>query len=73
MFMTITIPHKLTHGKELVVIPREEYEDLMELRKLYEFKPSKKVARALKKARMNRNKGQVMTLHELKKSLGFTD
>lgn len=71
--MTVTIPYKLTHGKELVVIPREEYEDLVELRKIYEFKPSKGAKKALEKARIKRKKGQVLTLHELKNNLGLTD
>ncbi|MBI2338710.1 hypothetical protein HYU95_06025 [Candidatus Daviesbacteria bacterium] len=71
--MTVTIPYKLTHGKELVVIPLEEYEELVSLKKIYEFKPSKKVSEALKKARLNRKKGQVLNLHELKNKLDFTD
>lgn len=71
--MTVTIPYKLTRGKELVVIPLEEYEELVELRKIYEFKPSEKIREALKKAKINRKKGRVLTLHELKKDLGVTD
>lgn len=71
--MTITIPYKLTHGKELVVIPLDEYEELVELRKIYEFKPSKEIKKALDKARINREKGQILTLHELKNNLGLTD
>lgn len=71
--MTLTIPYKLTHGKELVIVPLEEYEDLVELRKIYEFKPSKTARKALEKARANRKKGQVLTIHEVKNNLGLTD
>jgi len=71
--MTITIPYKLTHGKELVVIPLEEYEELIDLRKIYEFKPSAEVKKALQRARKNRKKGQVLTLHELKNNLGLAN
>ncbi|MBI2039510.1 hypothetical protein HYT18_00375 [Candidatus Microgenomates bacterium] len=71
--MNITIPYKLTHGKELVVIPLEEYEELVNLRQVYEFKPSKEVKKALEKARRNRKKGQTLTLHELKNNLGLTN
>ena len=71
--MTVTIPYKLTHGKELVVIPLDEYEELIELRKVYEFKPSKEVKNSLERARKNRKKGQVLTLHDLKNNLGLTD
>ena len=71
--MTVTIPYKLTHGKELVVIPLEEYNELVELRKIYEFKPSQEVKNTLKRARKNRKKGQVLTLHDLKNNLGLTN
>lgn len=71
--MTLTIPYGLTHGKELVIIPLEEYEELMMLRKICEFKPSKKIKEAFRKAKINRKKGQVLTLHELKKDVGLVD
>lgn len=71
--MTVTIPHKLTQGKELIVIPREEYEALIELKKIYEFQPTTSQKKALASARKNRKRGEVLTLHELKRGLGFTD
>lgn len=71
--MTVTIPYKLTHGKELVVIPLDEYEELVELRQIYEFKPSDEIKQALAKARKNRKKRQVLTLHELKNNLGLAN
>ncbi len=71
--MTLTIPYKLTQGKELVIIPMDEYEELTELRQIYEFKPSGEIKKTLEKARINRKKGQVLTLHEIKNNLGLTD
>lgn len=38
-----------------------------------EFNPTPAQKRALVKARKNRGKGQVLTLNELKTSLGITD
>lgn len=71
--MNVTIPKNLTHGKELVVIPKEEYEALMTLKSVYEFQPTSVQKRALERARQNRRKGDVLTLGELKQKLGFTD
>ena len=71
--MTVTIPTRLTSGKALVIIPKEEYEALVELKKIYEFQPTSAQKRALLKARNNRKTGKVLTLGQLKRSLGFTD
>ncbi|MBI3103689.1 hypothetical protein HYZ05_01990 [Candidatus Daviesbacteria bacterium] len=71
--MTVTIPSKLTSGKELVVIPLDEYEALIALKTAYEFQPTKSQKRALEKARKNRKKGDLLTLGELKQKLGLTD
>lgn len=71
--MTVTIPTKLTSGKELVVIPKEEYEALVELKRIYEFQPTSTQKKALAKARTNRKTGKVLTLGQLKYNLGLTD
>lgn len=71
--MTITIPSKLTSGKELVIIPKEDYEDLLNLKELYEFQPTSKHKETLLRARKNRKKGKVLTIGELKQKLGLTD
>lgn len=71
--MTVTIPKQLTSGKELVIIPLEEYEALMVLKKVYEFQPTSLQKKALEKARENRKKGEVITLGELKQKLGLTN
>lgn len=70
--MIVTLPQKLTQGKELIVIPREEYEALVELKKIYEFQPTNSQKKALANTRKNRKRGEVITLHELRRKLGFT-
>ena len=69
----ITIPKKITKGEDLVVLPREEYEELLELRKIHEFQPTPAQKKVLIKARENRKKGNFLTFNELKNKLGFRD
>lgn len=71
--MVITLPKNFKSGQELVIIPREEYEALMTLKKVYEFQPTPTQKRVLEKARKNRQKGEVLTLGELKQNLGLTN
>lgn len=71
--MTVTIPSKLTSGKELVVIPLEEYQALMALKEVYEFQPTPLQKKLLERARKNRKKGEILTLGELKQKLGLTN
>lgn len=71
--MIVTIPSSLTSGKKLVVIPLEEYEALVTLKKVYEFQPTSAQKKALEKARKNRKKGEMFTLGEFKQKLGLTD
>ena len=71
--MTITIPQRLTQGKELVIVPLEEYEALMQLKKIYEFQPTASQKKALANARKNRKRGETLSLSELKRRLGFAD
>lgn len=71
--MAVTIPKNITNGKDLVVIPKEEYEALMTLKKVYEFQPTSTQKRALTQARKKRKKGEALTLGEFKRNLGLTD
>ena len=71
--MTAIIPKKLTNGKELVIIPREEYESLVVLKKIYEFSPTKTQKEILKRARKNRVQGRAVSLSELRRKLDFTN
>ncbi len=68
---TIIIPRKITRGEELVVIPRKDYEELLELKKIPEFQPAVSQKKALIRARKNRKNGNFLTFNELKKKLGF--
>jgi len=70
---TITIPRKITKGEELVVIPRKDYEELLELKRIPEFQPTAVQKKALIRARKNRKSGDFLTLNELKKKLGFAN
>lgn len=70
---TVTIPKKITKGEELVIIPRKDYEKLLELKKIPEFRPTIAQKKALIKARRNRKKGNFLTFNELKNKLGFAD
>lgn len=70
---TITIPKKNTKSEELVAIPREEYEGLLELRKVYEFQSTAMQKKALDQSRKNRKQGKTMTFHELGRKLGLRD
>lgn len=69
---TITIPKKLAGRDDLVVIPRREYEALLELKKFKEFKPTLAQKKALTRAESNFRKGKTLSCYELIKRLGFT-
>lgn len=71
--MALTIPKKITSGKDLVIIPLDEYEALEQLRKIYEFNPTPLQKKTLKLARTNRKKGKIIEIDELKRQLGFTN
>lgn len=71
--MTITISRKLTQGKELVIIPKEEYEALIELKKVYEFQSTLNQERILLRARKRRTAGKALTLGQFKQELGLTN
>ena len=69
---TITIPKKITQGEELVVIPRKEYEEYLQLRKIIpivKMTPSQK--RDLERARKDYKQGKFIALEELEHELGI--
>ena len=70
---TVTIPEKLTRKGDLIVIPRQEYEALLEIKKSREFAPSVTQKKALLKAERNFKTGKTFSYHELVKKLGFRD
>ena len=70
---TITIPQKLVQKDDLVVIPRRDYEALLELKKFREFVPTVAQKKALLRAENNLRKGKTLSYHELVKKLGFAN
>ena len=74
---TITIPKTLIKEKELVLIPRREYEEFSRWQKTTKpfksFKPTLAQKKALSKARKNFANGKFLTIDELKRKLGFTN
>ena len=73
---TFTIPKKITKGAELVIVPREEYEEYSQWRKAVQshriFKPTKAQLKDLEEAREEHQRGEYMTLDELKHKLDIT-
>jgi len=71
---TITIPKEITRKGDLVIIPRKEYEEFLELRKaVIVFKPNSSDKKALNQARREMKKGNYLTLKQLKDELGIKD
>ena len=69
----VTISQKLADKDDLVVIPRKEYESLLELGKVKEFTPTPTQKRALARAENSLRKGKTLSYRELDKKLGFRD
>ena len=70
---TLTIPGKLAQKDDLVVIPRKEYEGLLELKRMKEFIPTPAQKRALAQAERNFSHKKTLSYNELVKKLGFTN
>ncbi len=66
----ITIPKEIAKD-DLVLIPRKEYESLLELKKMKEFTPTLSQKKTLLKAEENLKKGKSLTYNELVRKLGF--
>ena len=54
-----------------VAIPRKEYEEFLELKKIIEFKPTPIQLKALKQAENNLARGKALGYSELVQKLGF--
>lgn len=67
---TITIPKKIGAQDDVVVIPRKEYEALLELKKFKEFSPTIAQKRSLLRAEQNLRSGKTLSYHALVKKLG---
>lgn len=69
----IRIPRSLVEKDDLIVIPRKEYENLLRLKNIREFRPTAKHIRTLRKAERNLKKGKTLTYDEVARALGFAD
>lgn len=70
---TITIPSKTGKVKELIAIPRKEYEEYLSLRKVIpvvKMTPAEK--REWERAKLDYKQGKYVTLEELQHELGLT-
>ena len=70
---TFTIPKKLAQKDDLVVVPRKEYEALLELRRIKEFAPTASQKRALMQAERNFKRKKTLSYNELAKKMGFAN
>ena len=70
---TITIPRTLAQKDDLVILPRQEYEALLEVKTIKEFTPTAAQKRALIKAEQNLKRGETLSYNELVRKLGFTN
>jgi len=67
---TITIPKELAKKGELVLIPKSEYEEFLNLRKLIQIaKPTKSEIKAIARGRKEIKKGQYVLWSNLKNEL----
>ena len=73
LMKVITIPKTLSKEGDLVVIPRREYEKLLQLKKIREFQPTAKQKDALKKAERNLKKGKALSYNAVARALGLAD
>ena len=69
----VTIPREVARHDDLVVVPRKEYEALLEIRTIQEFSPTLEQRKALVKAERNLKLGKSLSYDELTRALGFTD
>lgn len=71
----IRLPHEFIKEKELVIIPRREFEELLRMAKKnvpeIEMTPLQK--KILLTARKNKKAGNFLTFNELKRKLGITN
>jgi len=69
----ITIPKNIAARDDLVIIPRKEYEALLELKRFREFSPTAVQKKALFEAEQNFRRGKTLSYNGLIKKLGFAN
>lgn len=72
---TITIPKKLINKGDLVIVPRKEYEELLDfrLKKIQEVELTPIQKRALVQAKKNLSKDKFLTIYDLKQKMGIAN
>ena len=70
--MTTVIILKKMAGEELVLVPRREYERLLKMKAIKEFKPTPTQKKSLLKAEKNLKSGKTLSLNTLARKLGLT-
>lgn len=71
MTPVITIPKELTKKGELILIPRQEYEELLRIKKIIPLvKPSPSEKKAIKEARKELREGKYLTLKQFQHEVG---
>ena len=70
---TVSIPKELTERRDLVAVPRPEYERFVawqrKVKSAKEFLPTAAEKKALARARKRRERGEYLTLDELRRAL----
>lgn len=69
---TITAQKKYQE-KDVVMVPRQEYEYLIRLKKIKEFSPTQAQKKALAQAENNFKKRKTLSYNELVQKLGFAN
>ena len=69
----VTIPKKLAKEGDLIVLPRKEYEALINARAIEEFEPTIAQKKALIMAESNFRRRKTLSYDELTSKLGFRD
>jgi len=69
----VTIPKTLARQGDLVIIPRRDYEKLVELKKIREFRPTIAQRKALARAQRKLKKGKSLSYDAFTQALGLAD
>jgi len=69
--VTITIPKKLTNGKELIIVPKEDWEKILKLarKKISQLKLEKGIEEALEEVKKGKLVGPFDKVEDLIESL----
>ena len=66
----ITIPKKMAQKGDLAIVPRKEYEEFLEFKKIRTFRLTAAQRRALRRARRDFARGNYITLDQLRREMG---